>query len=117
MFHVTEGHQGVVAVTLEEVLGLLQKDDKAVLKLDCEGAEYDIIYNASEESIQRFETIFLEVHNDLVPQYINGGAELVEYVTNLGYICYKLPFASGIWYPDGTFVKTNNEFYKFKRNI
>ena len=116
MFTVTESDQSALAVTLNEVVGLLQKDERAVLKLDCEGAEYDIIYNAPKEAVQRFESLFLEIHNDLVTEYINGGDKLIEYITDLGYTCEKLPFTSGMWYDDGTFHPTDNAFYKCKKN-
>lgn len=84
------------------------------MKIDCEGGEYDILYNTEPENIQRFDMLYLEIHNDLVPQYINGEADLINYLTRLGFECEKLPFASGIWYPDGSFEETNNAFYKCK---
>jgi len=32
------------------------------LKLDCEGAEYDIILNASQESLSRITKVVMELH-------------------------------------------------------
>jgi FkbM family methyltransferase len=39
--------------------------DSIVLKIDCEGSEYDIIYGASWEDIRRCSTILIEMHEDL----------------------------------------------------
>lgn len=114
MFTARETDELAPAVTLEEVNGLLQKGERGVLKLDCEGGEFDIIYNAPAEAVKRFDMIFFEIHNDLVPQYLNGGEDLIKYVTSLGFDCHKLPFSSGVWYPDGHFEATYNTFYKCK---
>ena len=32
------------------------------LKLDCEGAEFEILFNASKETIQKIEKIVMELH-------------------------------------------------------
>lgn len=120
MFHTTESDQIAPAMPLSSIVAMLQPNEQAVLKLDCEGAEFDIIYNSPPQTVKRFSTIFFEVHNDLVPQYLNGDVELMKYLTSLGFECERLPFSSGVWYPDesgnpqGTFVPTFNSFYKCK---
>lgn len=114
MFQVKESDERVPALSLGEVTRLIQSNEHAVMKIDCEGGEYDILYNTEPENIQRFDMLYLEIHNDLVPQYINGEGDLINYLTRLGFECEKLPFASGIWYPDGSFEETNNAFYKCK---
>jgi len=101
-------------LSLGEITNLLQDNEEAVLKLDCEGAEFHIIYKSSKEVVQRFDMIFFEIHNDLAPDYIGGDLALIEYMETLGFACEKLPFISGIWYPDGTFSATANSFYKCK---
>lgn len=35
-----------------------------VLKLDCEGSEFNILMGSDIETIRRFNTIFIEIHND-----------------------------------------------------
>jgi len=52
----------VDCVTLEEVLDEV-KDEKLILKIDVEGAEYDILYNCPTEKMSRFETIYAEFHD------------------------------------------------------
>ena len=58
----------VESVSLAEVLeshGLKQCD---LLKLDCEGAEYEILFNASEAALRRIQRIIMEYH-DGVTEY------------------------------------------------
>lgn len=114
MFHTKPEDEWAPALSLGEVTQLLQDNEEAVLKLDCEGAEFDIIYKAPKEVVQRFDMVFFEIHNDLVPEYMYGDAALIEYMDSLGFDCEKLPFSSGVWYPDGHFEATFNSFYKCK---
>jgi FkbM family methyltransferase len=53
------------ALTLEEILGLNQmdKDEKLVLKIDCEGCEYRIIFDAKDETLRRFSHVQIEYHS------------------------------------------------------
>jgi FkbM family methyltransferase len=61
---VKEGYDenSVDCVTLEEVLDEV-KGEKLILKIDVEGAEYDILYNCPTEKMSRFETIYAEFHD------------------------------------------------------
>lgn len=49
-------------VTLEEIINKYQINS-AVIKLDCEGCEYDIILTSSCDTIRKFDYIMLEYHN------------------------------------------------------
>jgi len=51
----------VPMITLDEIIHRY-KIDSAVLKLDCEGYEYDIILNTNNETLRKFNHIFLEYH-------------------------------------------------------
>lgn len=112
MFNAKPIDEWAPAALLSEVVGLLQKDEQAVLKLDCEGAEFDIIYKTEPENVLRFNMVLFEIHNNVNPQYLNEENNLIQYMSSLGFDCHKLPFASGVWYPDGSFEATNNAFYK-----
>lgn len=58
----------VESTTLKELLKQVDGNN-VFLKMDCEGAEYDILLNASKEDMTRISTIALEVHGDLHPQH------------------------------------------------
>lgn len=54
-------------ITLEDVF-IMNKIEKCdFLKMDCEGAEYEILFNASEDTIKKISKISLEHHE--VPQH------------------------------------------------
>jgi FkbM family methyltransferase len=48
--------------TLEKILNEFNIND-AILKMDCEGCEYETILNASKETLQRLSHIQIEYHN------------------------------------------------------
>ena len=56
-------------ITLTSILDSIKiDDDRAVLKLDCEGCEYMLFSEVDTNLLQKLETIVLEYHNGL--QYI-----------------------------------------------
>jgi hypothetical protein len=92
----------VPAITLEQALSRLGRRCQ-VLKLDCEGAEYDILFNVPRTSLDQVDHIVMEYHDgvtnyshhDLVVFLKSQGFE-VETASNsvhveLGYLhAYKL---------------------------
>lgn len=75
LYNVNDDYELVPGVTFDTLLKLAIGDD-IFLKLDCEGAEYDIIMTATKESMRRVKTIVLEVHSDLHPIY--KGRDIIE---------------------------------------
>jgi FkbM family methyltransferase len=60
----TESIQGIKVplLTLEQILSNNDVKSGAVLKMDCEGYEYDIILTTPKETLQKFEQIQIEYH-------------------------------------------------------
>lgn len=56
------GHETVRCITLSDVFANYALDRCHFLKLDCEGAEYDILYSASKEILSRIDRISMEYH-------------------------------------------------------
>ncbi|MDG6991195.1 MAG: FkbM family methyltransferase [Nitrososphaerota archaeon] len=52
----------VQTCTLSDVVSELGTDE-AVLKLDCEGCEYDLLLKSDDQTILRFEQVILEAHS------------------------------------------------------
>ena len=52
----------VPIMTLSKIVKDYKIDEKSILKIDCEGCEYDIILSTSTEILQKFNHIFLEYH-------------------------------------------------------
>jgi FkbM family methyltransferase len=57
----------VRSVTLAHILSQHQLDVCHYLKMDCEGAEYDILLNADPELLGKIENICLEYHDGVTP--------------------------------------------------
>lgn len=50
-------------LTIDNIIKEYHILDNSILKIDCEGCEYDIIKNLSKNSFQKFSDIFVEYHN------------------------------------------------------
>lgn len=73
----------VPCITLTDIIQQNDLQSIDLLKLDCEGSEYDIIYNTPPELIKRIRKMVIEVH-DLDKHQNNIGA-FNTYVKSLGY--------------------------------
>jgi FkbM family methyltransferase len=81
----------VPAWSLAQVNSFVHTND-AVLKIDCEGSEYEILYNAGSRDIRRYEHLILELHENAFdaqhannPQAICQIERMKDYITFLGY--------------------------------
>jgi FkbM family methyltransferase len=52
----------VPAISLSEIIHSVKDKIIDVLKLDCEGSEYDIVYNTPKECFNKVKTMLIEVH-------------------------------------------------------
>ena len=112
----TSDDEMVPCVSLEEVIDMIDSDaDDMVLKLDCEGPEFDIIFSTPKHIMERFDTIFIEIHEKLNPKYLNKKKELQDYIQSLGYEQQPQLLSTGTWYDDGSFVAGENNVFKYKR--
>jgi FkbM family methyltransferase len=72
----------LVTVTgLEELFDDLRIEHCDLLKIDCEGGEYDILLNSPDAVVRRAALILCEYH----PHPVFKGADLVRRLTGLGY--------------------------------
>lgn len=60
---ISKSKQGneISLMSLEEILNQFNVDS-AILKMDCEGCEYDSILDSSKEVLQKFDLMFIEYH-------------------------------------------------------
>lgn len=75
MYNVSDNYEVVETTTFSDLMHNIPGND-ILLKLDCEGAEYDIIMNARTEDMRRVNEIMLEIHTELHPKY--KGRQVIE---------------------------------------
>lgn len=68
LYNINGESEKVESITLSQLIKEIDSDN-IILKLDCEGAEYDILMNASEEDMAKVSAVYMEVHYDLHPTY------------------------------------------------
>jgi FkbM family methyltransferase len=79
----------IQSTTLLDVLRDNQLKTIDLLKLDCEGAEYDILLTAAPETLARVKRIVMETHNTDA----HTAAELVDFLHGQGYRVQTWPNA------------------------
>lgn len=57
----------VTAVTLDQIFADLGLDRCDFLKIDCEGAEFEILFHASGETLRRIRHVAMEYHDGVTP--------------------------------------------------
>lgn len=60
--HATLSRATVQCVTLADIFALLRLTECDVVKMDCEGAEYDIIQHAGPAELRRIRSLVMEYH-------------------------------------------------------
>lgn len=75
MYNVSDNYEVVETITFDEIMDQIAGHD-ILLKLDCEGGEYDVIMNISSKNMVRINEIMLEIHTDLHPKY--KGKQILE---------------------------------------
>ncbi len=80
-------YETVESTTLKLILTELPDQNIDFLKLDCEGAEYDILLNAEDQLFDHINTISLEFHD--LKSADKTGNVLVKRLRNLGYTIAK----------------------------
>lgn len=99
----------VNTITLKKLLTDYQvAGNNLVLKLDCEGSEFDILMTAEQELIRRFEIIYMELHGNTnsKPEYHDVGI-IRNQLTLAGFTIVKSGqyFGGPAWTPLDVFVE------------
>lgn len=69
LFKPSENFETVETITLSNMISQLSTDGDIILKIDCEGSEYDILLNTTKEELSRVKTLHIEIHADMHPLY------------------------------------------------
>ncbi len=93
---VSTGTEEVEAISLEGVFERYKLDRCDLLKLNCEGAEFEILYSAPESILAKIQRIAMEYHakenkrqkaNEMVDYLRKHGFEVVEYTDYVDLDC------------------------------
>ena len=68
VYSASENYEVVETISLQTLMTYMKTDD-VYLKCDCEGAEYDLLLNATEQDLARIKYIAIEIHENLNPKF------------------------------------------------
>ena len=104
---------------LEEILkNCTPNSNGFLLKMDCEGAEYDIIEDSDASVLKVFDYIYVEAHNGMNPNPKYNYDIIIEMLDEKGFELEQGGLLYGTWYPDGMFVPNNlARIWKFKKKV
>ena len=92
-------NQKKISVPAQSLATIIEKNDLEkvdLLKLDCEGSEYDIIYNTDASVLKKVNMMVIEVHQ--IDEEKNNLNSLDEYLRLLGYQTRSMPVQEGSFY-------------------
>jgi FkbM family methyltransferase len=81
----------VKAVTLPTLLSTIGEKKIDILKLDIEGAEYDLLKSVTKDDLQPFVQIFIEFHHHAIPRYsVEETKRLEKKICGYGFSSFSL---------------------------
>lgn len=72
----------VKTISLEELFRQYAISKCDYLKMDCEGGEYDILFTASGETLERIDRICMEIHDGMT---VHHRGEMIQFLERHGY--------------------------------
>ena len=82
----------VPCITLTDIICQNNLTEIDLLKLDCEGSEYDILYNTAPELVRRINRMVIEIHD--LDKAQNNISAFNQYIQALGYTTTHEPINS-----------------------
>ena len=87
----------IECISLEDIFVENEIDQCDILKVDCEGAEYEILFNTPDEYLRKITKICLEYHNQGVNEQYNI-KKLKSFLKNQGFrIVKSTKYPKGMW--------------------
>lgn len=94
-------------INIDSILEMYNIEKIDILKIDIEGAEYDILENITNKTLERIDQITVEFHDFIDPSLKDRTAAIVDNMKSLGYsvISNRLDYKYGSDYYDTLFYK------------
>jgi len=105
----------VKCISFQEAFSYVKENEDLVLKVDCEGSEFEIIFNSPPEILKRFSFMYIEIHDDMNPNYKGRMEDLIKYIEDLGFIQEKHGPQFGMFWADGSFTPSPIKCIRFRR--
>lgn len=90
------GGTRIPVYSLRTIVDKFSIPDGSVLKVDCEGCEYDLLLNSDDKTLRRFDEILIEYHF--------GGVELARRLSEAGFVVRRSWPVRGVY---NTFARKN----------
>ena len=100
-------------ISIKEIISKIKDAKNLILKMDIEGSEYDILLNTSKDLLNLFETIYIEIHDNIKNNKYNSKI-LIEYLNKNGFIVVHEGPPMVEFFKDGSFKEMPVYTYKFK---
>jgi FkbM family methyltransferase len=81
--HASGPHQKVAVISLKDAFSRLAVSHCDLLKLDCEGAEFAIVYNSPDDVLARISQMVIEIHQSVKPG--QSQADLAHFLNRKGF--------------------------------
>jgi FkbM family methyltransferase len=81
----------VEAITLEESLDLIGESKVDLIKIDIEGAEFDIIDRMDNKTAERINSLLIEYHDFYFPEGMAKVQKMENKLKSMGYKIYRCP--------------------------
>ena len=88
----------VESVTLQRLTDRINKPQVDLIKLDLEGAEYDLLKDIKEEDLRPFRQIYIEFHHHCTSHTITETKEIVKAICAMGFDVFSLDDHNYIFY-------------------
>jgi FkbM family methyltransferase len=90
----------VEAVSLSGLLRRLDLERAALIKLDLEGAEYDLLRQIDADTLHRFDQLFIEFHHHAVPGVSQEDTwQVVKRLESIGFQSFSLDDHNFLFWP------------------
>ncbi|MFH2000896.1 MAG: FkbM family methyltransferase [Planctomycetota bacterium] len=97
----------VTSIRLREIFDLLNTDRIHLLKMDIEGAEYDVLLNAGKNLLAKVDQFVIEFHHDFMGYTFEDTQQCVQRLEACGFCCYTRDNVNFLFYNPERAPKTH----------